>query len=100
MAPCELDLPLWLREYNPICLALRPARVQGDARRPLPQVPREDEGTVKKYYRPAEVAQMLEISERTMRRLMARGDIRYNKVGGQVRFSEHQVSNYQKKTEV
>lgn len=41
-----------------------------------------------------QVCEVLEVSDKTVRRIMARGQINYHRVAGQIRFTPFDVSDY------
>lgn len=51
-----------------------------------------------KFYNVSEVAELLKISDRTVRNLCYTGEIQHNKIGGQIRISEEDLQNYLSKT--
>ena len=47
-----------------------------------------------KFFTTLEVAELLKVSDRTVRNLCANGDIEHNRIGAQIRISETQLNNY------
>ena len=51
-----------------------------------------------KYYTTTEIAELLKISDRTVRNLCLNGEIEHNRIGSQIRISETQLNTYLNKT--
>lgn len=51
-----------------------------------------------KYYTTLEIAELLKISDRTVRNLCINGDIEHNRIGSQIRISETQLNYYLNKS--
>lgn len=47
-----------------------------------------------KYYTTLEVAELLKVSDRTVRNLCVNGDIEFNRIGSQIRISDTQLNTY------
>lgn len=51
-----------------------------------------------KFYTTEEIAEVLKVSDRTVRNLCVNGDMEFNRIGAQIRVSETQFQNYLNKT--